>query len=41
VLSGPGYGLEQPVDMVVSENNVFVANSDGNSLTELNASTGN
>jgi hypothetical protein len=33
-------GVDEPVALAVSGSDLFVANADGNSVTELNASTG-
>ena len=40
MLSAASYGFEEPVAAAVSGPNLFVANYDGSSVTELDASTG-
>ncbi len=40
MISGSSYGFGGPVAMAVSGSDLLVANSSGNSLTEIDASTG-
>jgi outer membrane protein assembly factor BamB len=40
VVSGLAYNFDHPVGLAVAGGDLFVANGSGNSLTELNASTG-
>ena len=40
VLAGSGYGFSAPVAATANGNLIWIANLDGNSVTEINTSTG-